>query len=600
MSRLVLLLWPVLVSVWLAGPAADEPQEAPAHRHKISVAEALVRVGKALLLPAARAAPAPSPQPADVVTAHPADVPPAARPPVFAKAPAAGEDNGEAILRQRCAACHGDRHRVVQNFNVLNVDLLKASGYVVFGRPEESRIWRRVAVAGDMPPAQVRPLSAEDRESLKRWLETPRTPAPKRDIIETLQGDDRLKFLFQAAQASGAVELLKNPGPFTLFAPTDGAFGELGEKNWLLEKTNRDDALRLLLNHGALEKYLAKDLEKRGQVNSPAGYTLSIRRNRGDGKLWIGPANAVVVEEDIVCSNGVIHVIDRVMVPPSLRKPRRPRYVTKIGLTMIEIPGGTFTMGSPPPVNPGTQNEVPQREVQLATFYLSEHEVTWEQYQALVPENPAPDWIRQIPPGQKPVGSVSWILAAAFCNKLSRLEGIRPYYAIAEGDGEAKAVTVPDPDGSGYRLPTEAEWEYAARAGSTSTWFFGDDPAMLGDYAWYSGNAGGGPNAVRLKKLNAWDFFDIYGNVAEWCEDWYGPYQEQSRVNPRGPATPLPDTKLKVYRGGSYIRPAECCRSAWRGSASMDFQHQAIGIRVARTPPKPSGPLVLPPNRGER
>jgi formylglycine-generating enzyme required for sulfatase activity len=492
---------------------------------------------------------------------------------------------------------------VVQKFNVLRVESLAASGHVVFGHPEESAIWRRVAMVGDMPPAQVRPLSAEEKDAVKGWIEGPPKPPSPPDIIATVQGDPRLNPLFQAAQASGAVELLKNPGPFTLFAPTDRAFSELGENNRqaLLQKNKSDATLRLLLNHGMLGRYLARDLEKLGQVNSAAGYVLSIRRNRGDQKLWIGPANAVVVEEDIVCSNGVIHVIDRVIVPPNLPWPGRPWYVTKNGLKMIEIPGGTFTMGSPPPADPGTESEVPQRSVQLSTFYLSEHEVTWQQYQDLEPNNPAPEWIRQIPPGQKPVGSVSWIQAAAFCNKLSRLEGMEPYYAIGEGDGESKAVTVPAPDGSGYRLPTEAEWEYAARAGSTSAWFFGDDLAVLGDYAWYSANSGGGPNAVKLKKPNAWDLYDMYGNVAEWCEDWFGPYQEhpggKPLVSPRGPATPPSDTKLKVYRGGSYIRPPACCRSAWRGSAIIDFQHQAIGIRVARTPPRAAGPLLVPPNR---
>jgi formylglycine-generating enzyme required for sulfatase activity len=158
---------------------------------------------------------------------------------------------------------------------------------------------------------------------------------------------------------------------------------------------------------------------------------------------------------------------------------------------------------------------------------------------------------------------------------------------------------VPAPDANGYRLPTEAEWEFAARAGTTGKFFFGDDPAMLGEYAWFGDNSGGTPNAVKLRKPNDWGLYDMYGNVAEWCDDWFGPYQEHSGakplVNPRGPATPPSNTRLKVYRGGSFIRPPACCRSAWRGSAIIDFQHQAVGFRVARTPPKPSELNLLRP-----
>jgi uncharacterized surface protein with fasciclin (FAS1) repeats len=294
-----------------------------------------------------------------------------------------------------------------------------------------------------MPPAQVRPLGVEEKESIRIWLAGRDVP-PKKDLIATARDDPRLKFLLKVAQVSGAIELLKNPGPFTILAPTDQAFSGWGESQCqaLLDKENRDAAQQLLLNHGVLGKYLAKDLEKLRRVSSARGLMLTVSRNRTDQRLWIGPANAVVVEEDILCSNGVLHIIDQVIVPPDLplRGTRRGSYWTKIGLKMIEIPGGTFVMGSASPADPGTENEVPQRNVQLSTLYLSEHEVTWEQYQhkALELDNPAPEWIRQIPPGQKPVGSVSWIQAAEFCNKLSRLEGLEPYYASAEGEEQTR------------------------------------------------------------------------------------------------------------------------------------------------------------------
>ena len=179
--------------------------------------------------------------------------------------------------------------------------------------------------------------------------------------------------------------------------------------------------------------------------------------------------------------------------------------------------------------------------------------------------------------GQNPVEQVRWSDAVRFCNKRSELEGLRPCYDLKTWQCNF--------DSDGYRLPTEAEWEYACRAGTSTAYFFGDDPSKLGDYAWFDKNSGGRPRPVGQKKPNPWGLYDISGNFWEWCNDFYKVdyYGESPRSDPKGPDA----GQTKVVRGGAWRFSAERCRSAYRynenpGYADVCFGYDIYGFRCVR------------------
>jgi formylglycine-generating enzyme required for sulfatase activity len=172
----------------------------------------------------------------------------------------------------------------------------------------------------------------------------------------------------------------------------------------------------------------------------------------------------------------------------------------------------------------------------------------------------------------------SWLDAVDFCNKLSKREGLNPNYVREES-------TVTIAGGTGYRLPTEAEWEMACRAGSKTIYSFGNDLNQLGDFAWYSGNSGRRPHPVGTRKSNDLGLFDVHGNYGEWCWDLYDEkyYRKALFVDPRGPEG-NPGTG-RVIRGGDYTHVAEFQRSAHRQGCWADKSEEGIGFRVARTSP---------------
>ena len=243
-----------------------------------------------------------------------------------------------------------------------------------------------------------------------------------------------------------------------------------------------------------------------------------------------------------------------------------PKQATTNASTMVQIPGGKFIMGD--------KNEVdaPPHEVVVSSFMMDTHLVTQEQFQKIMGANPS-RW-----KGDKnPVEQLRWSDALRFCNKRSELEGLQPCYDL-------KTLKC-DFDATGYRLPTEAEWEYACRAGTTTAYFFGDSPAKLGDYAWFDKNSGGHPRPIGQKQPNAWGLHDITGNVWEWCNDFYKVdyYQESPRENPRGPS----DGQNKVLRGGAWRFSAENCRSGYRynespGYSDVCFGYDIYGFRCVR------------------
>ena len=239
-----------------------------------------------------------------------------------------------------------------------------------------------------------------------------------------------------------------------------------------------------------------------------------------------------------------------------------------IGLKMVLLPAGEFLMGSVDLPIAGPPHSIHITEPLLMGIYP----VTQGQWITIEMTNPS---------GSRgdlrlPVVSVNWLEAIRFCNGLSRHERLPLYYHLKHED-----VTIAG--GAGYRLPTEAEWEYACRAGSDGAYCFGNDENLLGQYAWFvenSGRLGLTMHPVGEKQPNAWGLYDTHGNVEEWCWDWYGEdyYRSSSKENPTGPSTGV----SRMYRGGSWCSEAESCRSAFRCRGEPAVRLEYLGLRVAR------------------
>jgi len=223
---------------------------------------------------------------------------------------------------------------------------------------------------------------------------------------------------------------------------------------------------------------------------------------------------------------------------------------------MVEIPGGSFMMGSPRGEAGRDDDEGPQHQVTISSFQMGKYEVTQAQWRAVaglpkvkIDLNPDPTNFKG---DNLPVELVSWEEAVEFCERLSRATG------------------------KTYRLPTEAEWEYACRSGTTGP-YAGD----LNSMAWYSSNSGDKTHEVGTKEANGFGLYDMHGNVWEWCMDWYsGNYYNQSpSTDPVGPST----GSYRVLRGGSWLYGAQFCRSAYRNGNAPGFRYDYLGFRLART-----------------
>ncbi len=249
-----------------------------------------------------------------------------------------------------------------------------------------------------------------------------------------------------------------------------------------------------------------------------------------------------------------------------------PRLVVDLPglLEMIELPGGTFRMGSPENDAQAYPDEKPQHPVTVSAFAIARDPVTRKLYREIVGRGPEA-WQGD---DRLPANALSWFDAVEFCNTLSRREGLRACYRI---DGQQ--VTW-DRTANGYRLPTEAEWEYAARAGTTTRWFFGDDDTDLDRYAWFSDNSGDQVHRVGEKEPNPWGLRDIIGNTYEWCWDWQGDYSVTPAIDPSGP----PGGSLRVLRGGAFWPAPRLLRSAGRGGGGPEVRDAVLGFRCVRGP----------------
>jgi formylglycine-generating enzyme required for sulfatase activity len=246
-------------------------------------------------------------------------------------------------------------------------------------------------------------------------------------------------------------------------------------------------------------------------------------------------------------------------------------------LLMVDLPGGRFRMGSPASDDMAFNNEKPQHWVTLSGFRIAVTPVTAGLYRAVM-QGEASAAGRE----QAPAVNVRWEDAVHFCNALSERQGYRPCYRQRAGRW------VCDWRADGYRLPTEAEWEYACRAGTTTRYAYGDDPALLGRYAWYGESWPGDAHEVAQKLPNAWGLYDMHGNVWEWCWDLYAPYTDKTAKNPRGPSyRRIKSPERRVVRGGSFRDSPVFLRSASRVGVEPEGQLGNLGFRCVRVPPQP-------------
>ena len=224
----------------------------------------------------------------------------------------------------------------------------------------------------------------------------------------------------------------------------------------------------------------------------------------------------------------------------------------------------------------GEADESPAHKVWVDSFLMDKYELIQEQYVKLVGTNPS-----SFRGPKRPVDTITWTDAALYCNLRSRAEGLQPCYDEESETWECSFQA------NGYRLPTEAEWEYACRAGTSTKYSFGNDVRKLKAYAWFTGNSVKKTHPVGQKKPNRWGLYDMYGNVAEWCNDVYdiNYYKRNQPKNPRGPK----EGDIKVLRGGGWQDSADSLRSSWRAGENFSFVDACImdslGFRCVRNVP---------------
>ena len=224
-------------------------------------------------------------------------------------------------------------------------------------------------------------------------------------------------------------------------------------------------------------------------------------------------------------------------------------------LDLVYIEPGTFQMGSVS----GYSDETPVHTVTITQgFWMGKYEVTQAQWRAVV------EW-------KQDNGGTSLSASPSYFSGDDR-----PVEYVSWNDCQSWLAALSEMTGKTYRLPTEAEWEYACRAGSTTEYSFGDDAGTLGNYAWYSSNSGSNTHPVGGKLPNAWGLCDMHGNVWEWCQDWYGSYTSGTQTDPTGPST----GSYRVLRGGSWFNLADRCRSAYRYLSNPDSRSCYYGLRV--------------------
>ncbi len=236
---------------------------------------------------------------------------------------------------------------------------------------------------------------------------------------------------------------------------------------------------------------------------------------------------------------------------------------------LVLIPAGSFLMGS----ELGDKNEIPVHKVAISrSFWMSKYEITKGNYYEIMGMRN----LQFFSSKQRPIENVTWFEAIKFCSSLSKKEGLEDCYKLLPNDKVECDFTK-----KGYRLPTEAEWEYACRAGSKTECYSGNDLFVFELVAWFKDNSDNETHEVGLKESNSFGLYDMHGNVWEWCWDGYSIhyYKESPEIDPTGVNT----SANKVIRGGSWFSNAQFCRSAFRVYVPPEIKSDDRGFRIVRT-----------------
>ena len=229
---------------------------------------------------------------------------------------------------------------------------------------------------------------------------------------------------------------------------------------------------------------------------------------------------------------------------------RRNPEIYKLANNMVYVQGGTFMMGADASNKDAYKDEKPAHQVTLSSYYICKYEVTQALWQEVMGSNPS-----NFKGDNLPVENVSWNDCQEFISKLNALTGQH------------------------YRLPTEAEWEFAARGGNSSRGYKYSGSNTLSDVAWYDDNSGNKTHLVGTKSPNELGLYDMIGNVREWCSDWYGDYNSSAQTNPAGPSRGT----YRVYRGGGWFDNARLCRASCRSNYAPGYRYGDLGLRLVRS-----------------
>jgi serine/threonine protein kinase/formylglycine-generating enzyme required for sulfatase activity len=340
--------------------------------------------------------------------------------------------------------------------------------------------------------------------------------------------------------------------------------------------------------------------DKRTQIDVYAGEERLV--------AWAGETHSLSAPPDVpkdaavfIGSRGSSFRITRLELTPLIDGRPAPRWKTPPltpKIELVKVREGEFLMGADEGDKEAPGDQKPRHEVQISrAFWLGKYEVTRDEFIEVMglakDAKAAAKDSGQDEQGRLPVVGVSWFTAVEFCNQLSLRHGLSPYYSL---DRDKASVTIRG--GNGFRLPTEAEWEYACRAGTQTRWHFGDDPRRLDEHEWHAGNSGGRPHPVGKLKPNPWGLYDMHGNVPEWCWDRYDAeyYGKRESLDPPGSSR----GEQRVVRGGSASQRA--AQSASRNSLGVGYGtvdpqesstlppvgtvapgSRGVGIRVARS-----------------
>lgn len=283
-----------------------------------------------------------------------------------------------------------------------------------------------------------------------------------------------------------------------------------------------------------------------------------------------------------VCLIVVLAAVVRAPAPARDPAPAHKGYAetvlgSKVVIDMIALPGGEFTMGSPPGEVGRKEDEGPQVHVRVGAFWMAKCEIPWDAYDLYWKEEALPEGGKP-PSPQYPADAITRPTPPYADETFGHAREGHPCLGMTHHAAMMYCRWLSKKTGKAYRLPTEAEWEYACRAGTKTAFGFGDDPAMLNDYAWYRGNSDDTTHPLGKKKPNAWGLYDMHGNVAEWCLDHYSP--KDYMAFPAGKLAIAPvrkpdDVKFShVVRGGSWADEAKNCRSAARRGSEKSWFRQ--------------------------